>query len=227
LSKYEILYDQSFPLVRYNLNAGESIKAEADAMVAMSATIDVTGGVERGILSGLGRMLSGEKFFFQYLKATRGPGQVLFAHSYPGGITDVVLDGSYGMNVQKDGFLAATDSVEVSTKVQSLFRGLFSREGFFILKVNGRGTVFLSSYGAIHPIELKDGEQLVVDNGHLVAWPDYMTYTIEKSSKSWISSWMSGETLVCRFTGPGLVLIQSRNPDAFKAWVKKAKFLSI
>ncbi|MDR2442222.1 MAG: AIM24 family protein, partial [Deltaproteobacteria bacterium] len=116
-------------------------------------------------------------------------------------------------------------SVEVSTKVQSLFRGLFSREGFFILKVSGRGTVFLSSYGAIHPIELKDGEQFVVDNGHLVAWPDYMTYTVEKASNGWINSWMSGESLVCRFTGPGLVLIQTRNPDAFKVWLIKMGFL--
>ena len=65
--KYEILHQDAFPIVKYQLEKGERIKAEADAMVAMSSTIDVTGGVEGGIRKGLTRMLSGEKFFFQHL----------------------------------------------------------------------------------------------------------------------------------------------------------------
>ena len=87
--KYEILYQQAFPMVRYELEKGERIKAESDAMIAMSSTIDVTGGVEGGIMKGLTRMLSGEKFFFQYLTARRGSGEVLFGHAVPGGIIDV------------------------------------------------------------------------------------------------------------------------------------------
>ncbi|MDR2456712.1 MAG: AIM24 family protein, partial [Deltaproteobacteria bacterium] len=55
--------------------------------------------------------------------------------------------------------------------------------------------------------------------GHLVAWPDYMSYSIEKASNGWINSWMSGESLVCRFTGPGNILIQTRNPQSFKGWL--------
>jgi uncharacterized protein (TIGR00266 family) len=223
-SKYEIIHGESFPLIRYNLANGEKLKAEADAMVAMSATVDVTGGVEGGFLRGLARKLAGEKFFFQYLVARRGPGEVLLAHSLPGGILDIDLDGSYGLIVQKGGFLAATEGIEVSTTMQSLSRGLFSGEGFFVIKITGRGTVFVSSYGAIHALDLKDGEQFIVDNGHLVAWPDYMRYTVEKASNGWISSFMSGECLVCRFTGPGPVLIQTRNPDAFKGWLSQLGF---
>lgn len=224
MPKYEIIHADAFPLIRYNLDYGERLKAESDAMVAMSSTVDVTGGVEGGILRGLGRMLSGEKFFFQYLTASRGPGQVLLGHAQPGGIMDVVLDGSYNLVVQKDGFLAATDGIEVNTTMQNLSRGLLSGEGFFILKISGRGVVFVSSYGAIHAIELGQGEQCVIDNGHLVAWPDYMQYTIEKASSGWIRSWMSGESLVCRFTGPGMVLIQTRNPKAFGGWLKSLGF---
>jgi uncharacterized protein (TIGR00266 family) len=224
MPKYEIIHADAFPLIRYNLQPGEKLKAESDAMVAMSATVDVTGGVEGGILRGLGRMLSGEKFFFQYLTATRGPGEVLLGHSQPGGIMDVELDGSYQLIVQKDGFLAATEGIEVNTTMQNLSRGLFSGEGFFVLKISGRGVVFVSSYGAIHAIELDQGQQVVIDNGHLVAWPDYMRYTIEKASSGWIRSWMSGESLVCRFTGPGLVLIQTRNPKAFEGWLSAMGF---
>lgn len=219
--KYEILYPEAFPVVKFNLQRGEKIKAESDAMIAMSANIDVEGKMEGGILSGLARkFLSGESMFFQELKATRGNGEVLIGHQLPGGILDVELDGSYGLIVQKDGFLASTPGVDVETKMQNLAQGFLSGEGFFVLRVHGKGIVFVSSYGVIHPINLDDGEEYIVDNGHLVAWTDYTQYKIEKASSGWISSMTSGEGLVCRFKGPGIVLIQTRNPDSFAAWIR-------
>ena len=218
--KYEILYQDAFPLVKCELQRGERIKAESDAMVAMSATLEVNGAMNGGVIGGLARrMLTGESFFFQTIDAVRGDGSVLLGHPAPGGIIDVELDGSYSLRVQKTGFLAATDSIQVDTTMQNLAQGLFSREGFFVVKISGRGTVFLSSYGAIHAINLADNEEYIVDNGHLVAWPDYMNYKIEKASNGWISSFMSGECLVCRFRGPGVVLIQTRNPASFRQWL--------
>lgn len=218
--KYEILYPEAFPIVKFYLNRGEKIKAESDAMIAMSATVDVEGKMEGGILSGLARkFLTGESLFFQELHANRGAGEVLIGHAQPGGILDLELDNSYGLKIQQSGFLAATDGIQVDTKVQNLAQGLFSGEGFFILNARGNGTVFVSSYGVIHPINLEDGEEMIIDNGHLVAWPDYMEYEIEKASKGWISSVTSGEGLVCRFRGPGTVLIQTRNPGSFKDWL--------
>lgn len=218
---YRILYPEAFPVVECSLQHGERIKAESDAMISMSATIDVEGKMEGGVMGGLARVFgSGESFFFQELIASRGPGKVLFGHALPGGIMDVELDGSYGLRVQKNGFLAATQNIQVDTKMQNLMQGLFSGEGFFILKISGKGTVFVSSLGVIHPINLEAGEEVIIDNGHLVAWPDYMEYTIEKASKGWISSLTSGEGLVCRFRGPGVVLIQTRNPDSFTGWIR-------
>ena len=217
---YEILYEGAFPVVKYRLEHKEKLKAESDAMIAMSPTIDVAGRMEGGLLRGVARTLAGESFFFQHLTASRGPGEVIFGHAFPGGIIDVELDGSYELKVQKNGFLAATENVEVDTKMQSLGRGLFSGEGFFILNVKGRGVVFLSSYGAIHPINLGDGEQIIIDNGHLVAWGGHMNYVIEKAANGWLSSVTSGESLVCRFTGPGVVLIQTRNPAGFTSWLR-------
>jgi uncharacterized protein (TIGR00266 family) len=224
MGSYEILYQDAFPIIKYNLRPGERLKAESDAMIAMSANVDVTGGVEGGFLRGLTRMLAGEKFFFQYLTASRGAGEVLLGHTLPGGIVDVELDGTYGLRVQKDGFLAATEGVEVNTQMQNLMQGLFGGEGFFILNVSGRGVVFLSSYGAIHAINLGQGEEIVIDNGHLVAWADYMQYQITKASNGWINSFMSGECLVCRFKGPGIVLIQTRNPSGLKGYINKLGF---
>ena len=86
---YKILYQDAFPVIECKLQRGESIKAESDAMVTMSSTVDVEGSMEGGILQGLGRMLAGEKFFFQTLSATRGSGNVLLAPSIPGGIVEI------------------------------------------------------------------------------------------------------------------------------------------
>ena len=219
--KYEILYKDACPLIKVNLEHGEKMKAESGAMVSMSTTIDVTGKAEGGIMKGLGRMLAGEKFFFQILDASRGAGEVLLAPATIGSISDVVLDGSYDLCVQKDGFLAATEHIEVESKMQNLTKGLFSGEGFFVVNIKGKGTVFLNSLGAVHSVEIPAGEEVIIDNSHLVAWPNYMKYTIEKASKTIMSSLTSGEGLVCKFQGPGTVLIQSRNPEAFGSWLKR------
>ncbi|SHK30282.1 TIGR00266 family protein [Tepidibacter formicigenes] len=219
--RYDILYKGAFPIVKVNLEKGELIKAESGAMVSMTSTIDVDGKLEGGVFKGIGRMFSGENLFFQNLVANRGKGEVLLAPSIPGDIVDVDLDGSYGLCIQKDGFLAATQEVEISTQVQNVLKGIFSGEGFFILKVRGKGVTFINSYGSIHAINIPDGEERIIDNGHLVAWPDYMEYSIEKASKGWVSSFTSGEGFVCRFKGPGTVLIQTRNPEGFGNWIQQ------
>ncbi|BBH24581.1 TIGR00266 family protein [Paenibacillus baekrokdamisoli] len=218
--KYEILYSGAFAMLKVNLGSGESVKAESGAMVSMTPNINLRGSVDGGILRGLGRMLSGEKFFFQELTAGGGQGEVLLAPGSVGDIQAIELDGSYKLYVQKDGFLAGTQGIQVNTKMQNLAKGFLSGEGFFIVEISGSGTVFLSSFGAIHAINLAPGEEMVIDNGHLVAWPDYMDYKIEKAASGWISSLTSGEGIVCRFRGEGVVLIQSRNPKGFGSWIK-------
>lgn len=58
--------------------------------------------------------------------------------------------------------------------------------------------------------QLIEGEKYIVDNGHLVAWN--CKYVMERVSSGGIISGMAaGEGLVCKFTGPGTVFIQTRN----------------
>lgn len=217
---HQVLHPGAFPMLKVQLKSGQAIKAESGAMVSMSASVTVESRLEGGVLGGLGRMLTGEKFFFQTLTAKHGPGEVLLAPAPPGDVMAIELDGESWM-LQKDGFLAAMESVELGTKMQNLSQGLFSGEGFFLIRASGRGTLFISSYGAIHPLDVAAGEDVVVDNAHLVAWPERMSYTIEKASAGWISSLTSGEGLVCRFRGPGRVYIQTRSPAAFGGWVRQ------
>lgn len=219
--QHELLYPGPLTMLKVHLAEGETIKAEAGAMIAMSPSIEIEGKMDGGFLKSFSRMLAGESFFFQTLAARRGPGEALLAHEIPGEIFPMELDGSTNYILQKDGFFAGSPQLEISTKMQNLTKGLFSGEGFFVVRVSGRGTLFVSSYGAIHPLDLGDGEEMIIDNSHLVAWPESMEYKIQKAASGWISSLTSGEGLVCKFRGPGRVLIQTRNPGGFGSWVRQ------
>ncbi len=220
--KCEVLYPGAFPMVGVELERGESIKAESGAMVAASPTVDVESKLEGGFLGALSRkLLTGEKFFFQTLRASRGAGEVLLAPTVPGELVVMELDGVNEYMVQKDGFLAGADTVTIESRMQSLTRGLMGGEGFFILKIGGEGTLILNSFGAIHKIELKPNQEYIVDNSHLVAWSATTSYNIEKAATGWVASFTSGEGFVCRFRGPGVVYIQSRNPRSFGAWIRQ------
>jgi uncharacterized protein (AIM24 family) len=116
------------------------------------------------------------------------------------------LDGNVQWNVGKGGFLAMTEGVIKDTKSQGFSKGMFSGEGFFVNRISGVGILFVTSLGAIVQRSLQHGEQWIVDNGHLVAWN--CPYTIERSGGGIMSGMHAGEGLVCRFTGPGTVLIQ-------------------
>ncbi len=217
--RYELIGGETFPVIKVWLDNGEFIKAESGAMLAMTENLKLTGKMDGGIKRSIGRMFSGESFFMQNIEAVDGSGWAMLSTPAPGGVVDIELDGNTEWTVQKNGFLAGTSDVEISTKVQSLTRGILSGEGFFVIKVAGRGHVFLSSYGAIHPIDIADGEKLLIDNGHLVAWDSKMHYSITKGAKSWFSSVTSGEGFACDFTGPGRVYIQTRNPNDFGKWI--------
>ncbi len=218
--QFDVLYPGDSPAVRILLPEGESVYADGGAMLCSTANIQVEGEMKGGLLGGLARkFLRGETFFFQTLKALNGPGEVLLAPPPPGEVKLLELDGGIDWLIQKGAFLGASHSLQMDTKTQNLLQGLFSGEGFFISRIKGQGTLALNAFGAIHQKDLAAGEEYIVDNGHLVAWTATTPYKITKASKGWINTITSGEGFVCRFTGPGTVLMQTRNPQAFGGWL--------
>ena len=85
----------------------------------------------------------------------------------------------------------------------------------FVLQVKGSGVQFVTSFGNFDPQQLAAGERYIVDTGHLIAWHANMPYEIRKVTKSLFRSLTSGEILVAEFTGPGTLLLQTRNLNAF------------
>lgn len=155
-------------MLQVHLNQGETLRAEAGAMVYMDHTIDVTGKAQGGFMKGVGRMFTGESFFLQNLTASRGAGRVAVAPVSIGNIIEIDLVGKSWL-LQKGAFLCSETTVNTSVKAQSFAKGLFSKEGFFIIRSEGHGKLVVGSFGSIHKIELNN-EEIVIDNGHMVTW---------------------------------------------------------
>ena len=213
---YEILHKPSYALARIRLNQREQIQAETGAMVSMSDSINMETSTRGGIFGGLRRsVLGGESFFVNTFTAEQ-PGEVTLAPSLPGDIEALELQGETVL-VQSGSFLAATMNIEVDSQWGGA-RSFFSREGLFLLRCSGRGLLFLSSYGAIHRIDLGRGERYTVDNGHMVAFDESLRYEVGRSG-GWKTTLLGGEGLVCKLEGPGRFFMQTRSEDAFISWL--------
>ena len=214
--KYEVKYGPAYALGIISLEAGEKIQAETGAMVSMSDSIKIETGMRGGILGGLKRsVLGGESFFLNTFEAEQ-PGEVTLAPALPGDIMALDMAGQT-LLIQSGSFLAATPDIEIDTKWGGA-KTFFSREGLFMLKCTGSGTLFVSSYGGIHLVELEPGQRYIVDTGHMVAFDDSVTYDVGRVG-SWKSTLLGGEGLVCKLTGPGRFYLQTRDPESFVEWL--------
>lgn len=215
---YEVLHQPSFSLAVVNLQAEQSIQAEAGAMVSMSANIDLQSQMKGGLFGAIKRAAGGESAFVSTFTARGGPGEVTFAPGAPGDIAAIEMT-NQSFFVQSSSYLAGDASLSVDTKWGGA-KSFFGGEGLFVLLVQGEGLLLVSSFGAIHRKRLQAGERYVVDTGHLVAWEGTTQYTLRKAAAGFFRSMMSGEGIVAEFTGPGELLIQTRNLAALAGLLK-------
>ncbi|HYG10479.1 MAG TPA: TIGR00266 family protein [Pyrinomonadaceae bacterium] len=215
---FEILHQPSFALAVVRLQAEQSILAEAGAMVSMSANVELQSQMKGGLMGALKRAVGGESAFVSTFTARGGPGEVSFAPGAPGDIAAIELSNQMFM-VQSSSYLAGDASLTVDTKWGGA-KTFFGGEGLFVMQVSGTGLLLLTSFGAIHRKRLDAGERYVVDTGHLVAWEASLQYSLRKAASGFFRTMVSGEGIVAEFTGPGELLIQTRNLAAFAGLLK-------
>ena len=215
---WEVQHQPSFSLAIISLQPEQGIQAEAGAMVSMSANVELQSEMKGGLFGALKRAAGGESAFVSTFTARGGPGEVCFAPGAPGDIAGLELNNQMFF-VQSSSYLAGDAGLVVDTKWGGA-KSFFGGEGLFVLQVSGSGLLLLSSFGAIHRKSLAPGERYVVDTGHLVAWEGSTQYTLRKAAAGFFRSMMSGEGIVSEFTGPGELLIQTRNLQAFAGLLK-------
>lgn len=215
------------PFLHVTLTRGEKIYAESDAMVTMDTTLELKGKMQGGMMSALARRFANdESFFMQSIEATTGNGETLLSPNIPGDI-EVLEIGSQQYYMNDGAFLAASDTVEIQVKTQGIGQALLGGTGgFFIMQTSGHGTLAVSGFGSIFGLDINPGNEVIIDNFHVVAWDSRLNYNISTSTAKssgflagLISSVTSGEGIVNRFSGSGKVYVCSRNRSGFLGWI--------
>lgn len=212
--QYKIL-GEPMPVVVCDLSSGESMITEKGSMVWMSPNMKMETSAG-GLGKAFGRMFSGEAMFQNIYTAQGGTGMIAFASSFPGSIRAVQITPDRPVVVQKSGFLASEQGVELSVFFQKkLGAGFFGGEGFIMQKLSGRGMAFLEIDGYGVEYTLAPGQQMVIDTGNLAMMD--ATCSIDIQSVKGVKNVLFGgegmfNTVV---TGPGRILLQTMPMSAF------------
>ncbi len=213
LLRYEITGGEAFAAVKIILDKpGQQVVAEGGAMVYMSGHVQMSTKSSGGIMKGLKRTFSGESMFQNYVELPDGApeGFVVFSPGVPGSIVHLHLTQGEQWTLSRDAYICGTPSVQVSTR-KGGFKQMFGGEGFFLtdIKTEAEGDVWIGGYGFIERHEVKPGEELIVDNGVMMAFQSNMEYSFSKvgGKKSFL---LGGEGVVIRYKGPGVVYTQNR-----------------
>jgi len=214
----EIKYQPSYSLAIVHLAAQERIRVEAGAMVGMSDGVQLETKASGGIFASLKRsLLGGESFFQNEYVAPESGGEIMLAPALPGDLTVLQQDDERPLLVQSGCYVASSIEIVTDTKWGGA-KTFFASEGLFLLRCSGAGTMILSSYGAIHAMQLEAGQRFTVDTGHLVAFDEGIGFKV-RAVGGIKSTLFSGEGLVVDLTGPGRVFLQTRSSDAFLSWL--------
>ena len=219
--KVDVRHSPSFAVARVGLDPGEQFRGESGTMMATSAGVEVKASTQGGVMKGLKRsFLGGESLFITTYTAPVAGGWVDVAHHLAGDIITAGVSAEEPMSITKGCWLASSVGVDLDTKWGG-FKNLFGGEGGFLVHATGVGTVLLACYGALDTVTLGDGEALTIDSGHVVAFGPTVRSELRKVTGGVVQMLKSGEGLVFDFTGPGWVMMQSRNPSALEAWIRQ------
>ena len=217
------VYGDDMQFVEIMLDPGETIVAEAGAMMYMDRAIEMEtifgdGSGKEGkalmgkLMSAGKRVITGESLFMTtFTNGGNDKKCVAFAAPYPGKVVPFDL-GEYGGTLicQKDAFLCAAKGISVGIAFQKKIGvGLFGGEGFIMQKLEGDGLAFMHAGGTINKKDLQVGETIKLDTGCLVAMDSKVDYDIQFATGI-KNALFGGEGLaLATLTGPGTVWLQS------------------
>jgi len=210
---YEIVDFDINSLLKINLNKSESVIAEAGSMMYMKNGINIrTEKHEEVSYTSLHHYAALQQSNKSEFLSEEDNGEIMFSPSSPGKILHFELNNT---SICSDSlsFLCCTSGLKFTQK--GSIDGLLSGAGLFKETFTGNGHLFLKCFGDFMSIELKEGEKISIDTGHLLAHDESVDVKILKSDGDRFDSFAEGEILVCEFTGPGKVWLQSRNRSEF------------
>ena len=192
-----------------NLN-GNAVKLQAGAMQWMAGQISMNSNIN-GAKDFFGKAIKSLATSESISKPLyTGSGSLMLEPTYKYILFEDVSTWGEGMVLDDGMFLACDASLQeevVSRKNAST--ALLGGEGLFNLSLSGNGIAVLeSSVPRDELIEfVLDNDEVRIDGNMAVAWSKSLDFTVEKSTKSLLGSWASGEGLVNVYRGTGKILM--------------------
>ena len=213
----EIVDRSAFASALVHLDPGEQFVSESGAMFRASSNIEVDVTTKSkgqgGLLGGLKRMIAKESFFFStYRINDNQPGEVGLAPTLTGSIYKIDVTPKCGWLCTGGSYLGSGADIQLDTQFQGM-KGFVTGESLSFVTAHGTGPLLVSAFGRTWEQEING--TLIVDTGHVVAFTEGLTYSIDKVGSGWLQTWLSGEGFVLRFSGQGRLVLQSHNPSEF------------
>lgn len=196
--------------LHFEMKKGDSVYSESGRMSWMSDNMGMKTNVHGGVWKGLKRKFAGESFFMTTFTCKEGVGTLTFANEFPGKIIELHLRKGKEYICQRDAFMCAEPSVKFDLYLKKrIGAGLFGGEGFILQRLYGKGSAFVSFAGEIIEYNLKKGQSIRVDTGHIAMYEPTIDYSIERV-RGVRNIFFGGEGLfLATLSGPGKVWLQS------------------
>lgn len=193
-----------------DLAPGQTIFSDAGGMSWMSGSVEMNTNSGGGVGGMLKRAFSGATLFVIDFTAPRAPGHVAFASDFPGKIIAMDLGVNESVIMHKHAFVCAEKSVQLDISfTRKLGAGLIGGEGFILQKVTGPGIVFAELDGDAVEYNLKPGEMMKIEPGHVAMFEPSVTFDITRVQgiKNML---FGGEGIfLASLTGPGRIWLHS------------------
>lgn len=184
---------------------GEKAKAriEPGALHHMHGNLEMKastgGGIARGLLR---RVTSGENFFVNEI---HGQGEIYLEPTF-GHFMLVEIEND-SIVVDRSLFYGGLGDLVIGARRNSAVTAILGHDGWFQTEVKGTGIVILCS--PVPEAELQEvtlnNETLSVDGNFAIMRTGDISYSVKKSSRSWVATSVSKEGLLQTFTGTGTV----------------------
>ena len=203
--------------VMVTMDGSLGVTTQAGAMQWLTGNIHATTGV-KGVGDLVGKALKSTVTNESTIKPEyKGEGVLMLEPTYKYILLEEADDWEGGLVVEDGMFLACDSNVKLKVQGRNTFSSMaFGKEGFFNLKLAGKGICALESNvprSEIIEVELKD-DTLKIDGSFAICWSGSLKFTVERAGKSLFGSYTSGEGLVNTYSGTGKVWISPLTPTS-------------
>lgn len=204
MAEFDILEEEGMRFVRVRM-ADETVRAESGALAFMRGTITMKAqipSVGAVIRAGLSEESAVRPTF-------TGTGELILESTLGGYYIFEPHDCAW--IIEAGAYWASDGSVQLGVHRERSWTSFWAGEGLidFCTKVRGNGKVVLNSPGPVQEIAIPHGEELAVEGKLVIGRTDTIHYSLRRPARSIVGSWISGETILRVYKGPGRVLISS------------------